>query len=265
MKTLGLMSGALALSLLGTGCVATHKYVAKTIAPVEQRVSGTEGKNADQDKQIAAQGTHLDELDKDASRTREKLTDVDGKAVKAGQDAMVADQKAGAAQQSADGAKQSADGAKQVADNAVKGLDQLGQTVQGMNKFHMLKSESVLFPLNAAKLTPDAKDQLTSLSKDATSQDRYLVEVQGFTDKTGDAIYNESLSQERAQAVARFMTNEFDIPVRNISILGSGYARPVGDDKTRDGRKMNRRVEVRVWVPDVQSTKTTASAAIAGQ
>jgi outer membrane protein OmpA-like peptidoglycan-associated protein len=112
--------------------------------------------------------------------------------------------------------------------------------------------------VNASQLTPDAKDQLNGL-KEVTSQDRYLIEVQGFTDKTGDPIYNENLSGERAQSVARYLANEFDIPVRSISILGSGYARPVGDDKTRDGRKMNRRVEVRVWVPEAQSPKTVAS------
>jgi outer membrane protein OmpA-like peptidoglycan-associated protein len=252
------MTGAFALSLVGTGCVATHKYVAKSIAPVEQRVTATEGKNGDQDKQIAAQGTHLDEVDRDASRTKEKLNDVDAKAIKAGEDAKVADQKAGNAQQSADGAKQAADNAKQTADGAQQGVNQLGQTVQAMNKFQMLKSETVLFPVNASQLTPDAKDQLNSL-KEVTSQERYLIEIQGFTDKTGDRIYNEALSEERAQSVARYLANEFDIPVRSISILGSGYARPVGDDKTRDGRKMNRRVEVRVWVPEAQSPKTVAS------
>ena len=52
MRTTFLTVGALALSFLSTGCVATHKYVAKTIAPVEQRVSGTETKNTDQDKQL---------------------------------------------------------------------------------------------------------------------------------------------------------------------------------------------------------------------
>jgi outer membrane protein OmpA-like peptidoglycan-associated protein len=256
MRTIGLLTGALALSLLGTGCVATHKYVAKTVAPVEQRVSATESKNTDQDKQIAAQGSHLDEVDRDASRTREKLTDTDAKALRAGEDAKVADQKASNARQAADGAKQAADSAHSFAE---QGLNQLGQTVQAMNKFHMLKSETILFAMNASNLTPDAKDQLNNLSKDVTSQDRYVIEVQGFTDKTGDPIYNESLSEQRAQAVARYLANQFDIPVRSISILGSGYARPVADDKTRDGRKMNRRVEVRVWVPESQSTKTVAS------
>jgi len=54
------------------------------------------------------------------------------------------------------------------------------------------------------------------------------------------------------------MANEHKIPVRNISMLGAGYARPVADDKTREGRKMNRRVEVRIWVPENQG-KAAAS------
>ena len=163
MKTIGLMTGAFALSLLGTGCVATHKYVARTVAPVEQRVTAGEGKNIEQDKQIAAQGTHLDEVDRDASRTKEKLTDTDAKAVRAGEDAKVADQKAVNAQQAASTAQQAAVGAKQAADGAhsfaEQGLNQLGQTVQAMNKFHMLKAETILFPLNASNLTPEAAEQ----------------------------------------------------------------------------------------------------------
>jgi OmpA-OmpF porin, OOP family len=84
--------------------------------------------------------------------------------------------------------------------------------------------------------------------------------VQGFTDRTGSATYNETLSEARAQAVARYLTNQSQVPIRSISMLGSGYALPVADDKTRDGRKMNRRVEVRLWVPGNQATKTASSA-----
>lgn len=265
MKTIGLMTGALVLSLLGTGCVATHKYVAKTIAPVEQRVSSTEGKNVDQDNQLAAHATHLDEIDRDASRTKEKLGDTDQKAVRAGEAAQLADQKATNAQQSADGAKQAANGAQQSADGArtfaEQGLNRMGDTVEAMNKFQMLKSESILFGLNEWKLTPEATAQLDALSKEVMSHSRYVIEVQGFTDKTGSADYNETLSEQRAQSVARYMTNQYEIPVRAITILGSGYARPVADDNTRDGRKMNRRVEVRLWVPQAESAKTVASVA----
>ena len=53
------------------------------------------------------------------------------------------------------------------------------------------------------------------------------------------------LSQRRAEEVARFLTIEYKVPVRSITMLGEGYAQPVADDHTRDGRKQNRRVEVK--------------------
>jgi outer membrane protein OmpA-like peptidoglycan-associated protein len=255
MKTVFLTVGALGMSLLGTGCVATHKYVAKTIAPVEQRVSGTEAKNTDQDKQLASHTTEIADLDRDASQTKEKLRDTDAKASQAGDAAKMADQKAGIAQQSADGAKQAADGARTFAE---QGLTKLDLTMQSMNKFQVLKSDAVLFDFNKDTLTDEGKAQLDELATQAKGMDRYVIELQGFTDKSGSPTYNETLSEARVQAVARYLANEHQIPVRSISMLGAGYARPVADDKTREGRKMNRRVEVRLWVPETQ-TKTVAS------
>jgi OmpA-OmpF porin, OOP family len=255
MKFTGMIAGVVALTLVGTGC-ATKKYVTHTVAPVEQRVTGTETKNTEQDKQIGAQGSQLEEADRDLSRTKEKLGDTDAKATQAGEAAKVADQKAGAAQQSADGARQAADGARTFAED---GINRLGQTMDAMNKFEMAKSETVLFAVNQDKLTPDAKAQLDELSKQVFGLNRYVIEVQGFTDKTGPPAYNESLSERRAQAVARYLANQYQIPVRNISMLGSGYAQPVADDKTRDGRKQNRRVEVRLWIPSNEAAKTVAS------
>ena len=255
MRTTILTVGALGLSLLGTGCVATHKYVAKTIAPVEQRVSGTESKNTDQDKQLSTHTTEIADLDKDLSQTKERLRDTDAKAIQAGEAAKTADQHAGAAQQSADGAKTAADGARTFAE---QGLTKLDLSMQAMNKFQVAKEDSVLFDFNKDTLTADAKAKLDEIAQQTAGMDRFVIELQGFTDKTGSPTYNETLSEARVQAVARYLANEHKIPVRNISMLGAGYARPVADDKTREGRKMNRRVEVKIWVPESQS-KTVAS------
>jgi len=257
MKSTVLVAGAVALSILGTGC-ATKKYVAKTIAPVEQRVTGTENKNTEQDKTLATQGTEIADLDKDLSRTKEKLADTDRKAGEAGQAAKAADMKADGAQQAANGAQQAANNAKSFAE---AGLDRLGRTVDGMNKFQMSKNETVLFGVGKDTLSADAKAQLDELAKQASTLDRYVIEVQGFTDKTGPASYNDMLSQHRAEAVARYLTNQYKIPVRNITMLGEGYAQPVADDKTRDGRKQNRRVEVKLWVPETASASAKTMAA----
>ncbi len=255
MKTGILLNAALCAGILGTGC-ATKKYVAKTVAPVETRVSATETKNADQDKQLAGQSNQLTELDRDLSRTRERLTDTDQKATAAGAAAKTADQKAESAQKQADGAQKSADAASQSAKTLTADL---GRRVDGTNKYKLAKSDVVLFRLNQWSLQDDAKTQLAGFCQSATGIDRYTVEVQGFTDKTGSPEANEILSERRAQEVARYLANGCKIPLRNMTMLGSGYADPVADDKTRDGRKQNRRVEVRLFVPEVTTVAQTAS------
>src|SRR5579864_3911430 len=231
MKLTAQLATIAALSLLGTGC-ATKKYVAQTISPIDARVTGTETKNTDQDKQLSEHGKNIEELDRGASRTREQLKDTDAKAVAAGEAAAKADQKA-------DGAWKAADGAKSLAQQGIDANGQLARTVDAMNKYQVLKTETVLFKFNQSILTDDAKAQLEELAKSTEGQERYVVEVQGYTDKTGSPTANERLSQQRAQEVARFLANEYKIPVRSISMLGSGYAQPVADDKTREGRKLN--------------------------
>jgi len=249
---------ATALSLVGTGC-ATKKYVAQTVAPIDARVTGTESKNTEQDKQIADHGKSIEEMDRGLSRTREQLKDTDNKAIAAGEAAAKADQKA-------DGAMRAADGAKTLAQQGLDANAQLARTVDSMNKYQVAKSETVLFKLGQSNLTDDGKAQLEELAKSTDGMERYIIEVQGFTDKTGSIATNERLSQARAQEVARYLANEYKIPVRSISLLGSGYALPVADDKTREGRKQNRRVEVRLFVPEVASTTSkTVSAKVGDQ
>jgi len=245
-----------AISLFVTGC-ATKKYVAQTVAPIDARVTSTEAKNAVQDKEIADQGKSIEELDRGMSRTREQLKDTDAKATAAGEAAAKADQKA-------DGAWKAADGAKSLAQQGLDTTAQLARTVDAMNKFQVLKAQTVLFGVNQWSLTDDAKAQLEELAKSTDGLDRYVIEVQGFTDKTGSTTINERLSQQRAQEVARYLANEYKIPVRSISLLGSGYALPVADDKTREGRKLNRRVEVRLFVPEA-ATASKLSAKSAAQ
>jgi outer membrane protein OmpA-like peptidoglycan-associated protein len=259
-----LFAGALALSLVGTGC-ATKKYVAQQVAPVESHVGAVESKNdaknADQDKTIADHGKQIGDMDRDLSRTKERLSDTDAKAVAAGQSAQAANQAASQANTAAGAAQRTADGARGAADQAQQNVTRLEHTMDAMNKFQMSKSVTVLFAVGQAKLTADGKKELDEFARQADGLQRYAIEVQGFTDKTGPPTLNESLSQARAEEVARYLANEHKIPLRSISTLGSGYALPVADDKTRDGRKQNRRVEVRLFVPEAGSGAATVAQA----
>jgi outer membrane protein OmpA-like peptidoglycan-associated protein len=260
MKTNLMMTGALVLTMVGTGC-ATKKYVAKTMAPVEARVLTAEGKNADQDKALTAQGQEIDQLQTSLSRTNERVTDADTKATAAGTAAQRAAEAAGGAQRTADGATTAAAGAMTAAntgrDQAIARANEVERTlsakVDATVKMKMSGSETVLFAVNQSTLSKDGKAVLDAFAQSMSGKDRYVIEVQGFTDKTGSADTNAVLSQKRAEVVARYLINEHNVPLHMVTMMGSGYTDPVADDKTRDGRKQNRRVEVRMFAPEIVS------------
>ncbi len=247
MKTTIYIAAAAALSLASAGC-ATKKYVAKTIAPVEQRVSSTEAKNTEQDQKLTTQAGQLEAVDRDLSRTKERLADTDAKATAAGTAARQANDAAAQADSKAQAAQRSADGAKMAAE---QGLDRLGRGVDGMVKFKVANSGVALFAVGQKTLDKDAKSALDDFAKAADGQARFVIEVQGFADKTGNAATNDVLSQERAEAVARYLANEHMIPLHNITLLGTGVA--TGEQKTREERKQSRKVEFRLLLPEVAS------------
>jgi outer membrane protein OmpA-like peptidoglycan-associated protein len=237
--TIGKASAALGtVFLLGfgtTGC-ATKKYTRGVVAPVEGRVSVNEKKTADHASAIG-------ELENGLSRTDEKAMDADRKAVAAGQDAAKANQAA------ADAA-QRADQARQVADN---GMTRIGEVVENFDNYKLVTTEKVLFPFGKSILTKEAKAQLDAAVGNITTAKNYVLEVQGFTDKTGSANGNIVLSQKRADEVVRYLTTQHQVPLRKIHVLGLGADEPTADNKTRDGRKQNRRVEMKVFALDLGS------------
>jgi len=245
MKTTMIAAG-LALSVLGTGC-ATKKYVAKSIAPVEQRVTGVEGKNTEQDTKIAANATQIDSVDKDLSRTKEHLTDTDAKVSAAAAAAAAADAKAAAAANAAMTADSKGQKGIETGTMAAKSVDTLREDVRN-GKFKMTKSDTVLFGFNRKNLSDEAKAQLDTFVQSLDGLSRYIVEIQGFTDKTGSPVYNDMLSQERAEAVARYLATH-KVPLRNITMMGTGVAE--GEQKTRDERAQGRKVDVRIYVPEI--------------
>jgi outer membrane protein OmpA-like peptidoglycan-associated protein len=117
--------------------------------------------------------------------------------------------------------------------------------VNNLDVWKVDETESVLFTVGSSRLTTDGKsslDQLISKTKDTSG---YLLEIQGFTDSTGGEAANRRLSEARAKAVYDYLA-EHDVPIHKMQIVGLGEAKPVAENTTRDGRKQNRRVEVRL-------------------
>jgi len=110
-------------------------------------------------------------------------------------------------------------------------------------------SVTVYFASGSTAISQKDKDALAQLGRDATNLKGYIVEVKGFADSSGNAAMNQKLSMERAQGVVAYLMQSCNVPVRHIVAPGAmGEADPAASNETSQGRKENRRVEVKVLV-----------------
>jgi outer membrane protein OmpA-like peptidoglycan-associated protein len=107
---------------------------------------------------------------------------------------------------------------------------------------------ALLFPTSKAALTPGGKRNLDPLMDFLRTDGRKIL-VEGYTDSTGSAATNQKLSQQRADTVMNDMIKYGNIPPDRITAQGRGPERPIGDNKTKDGRQLNRRVEIILLKP----------------
>ncbi|MGO8786187.1 MAG: OmpA family protein [Terriglobia bacterium] len=225
--------GAVALLIVGTtGCLATRKYVqTQAITPLQGNIQTV-------DKKVDTKTAELDQRISDVDRHAEEgISTAQAKADSADKDAQKADQ--------------DAQGAQQTAEKGVSLGTQAQQEIDNIDNYQPVKTGSVLFGFNHYNLTGDDQQQLADLTQSLTSMKHYAIEVRGFTDKIGSKQYNLELSRRRADAVVRYLTENGNVPLVKIHVLGLGEDSPAADNKTKDGRKQNRRVEVRIMAPQL--------------
>jgi len=235
------------LGVLGTGC-ATKKHVRQQIGPVENRVGSVE-------RRTAEQAAALGDVENNVSRVDER--------------AMEADRKAVAANQAAQNAQTSADAARGRADEAHNMADQtrsrLTEVVGNLDNYQHVTTESVFFALNKHKLTDEEKHKLDEAVAKLQGNSNYVLEIQGFTDKTGSAAKNLELSRKRADEVVRYLTVQHNVPLRRIHVLGVGEDIPNADNSTKEARQQNRRVDVNVYARTLEGGNTGAATASSTQ
>jgi outer membrane protein OmpA-like peptidoglycan-associated protein len=72
------------------------------------------------------------------------------------------------------------------------------------------------------------------------------IEIEGHTDSVGPKALNEKIGLARAEAVQRYLYEQYQIPLHKMNIISYGESKPVGPNKTRADRAKNRRVVIRV-------------------
>ena len=104
---------------------------------------------------------------------------------------------------------------------------------------------NIFFDVGQATLRKESNselDRLVQLMKDVPS---LKIEISGHTDNTGSASLNERLSQQRAEAVVRYLTSK-GIAADRMTAKGYGSSKPIADNNTAAGRQENRRTEFEI-------------------
>ena len=104
---------------------------------------------------------------------------------------------------------------------------------------------SATFASGSSKVDPKFIPVLDSVVVVLDEFNKTYVDIIGHTDSKGSKEYNQRLSEERAQSVARFLETRAVIPER-VTAGGMGEADPIASNDTREGRAMNRRLEIKL-------------------
>lgn len=130
-----------------------------------------------------------------------------------------------------------------TAQDALKRATDAGKLAEGKFLYSMvLSDDSIKFPLDSSKLSPEAEQRLSVFVEKLKSENRNIyLEIQGHTDASGPDSLNDRLGEQRAEAVRMFM-NKHGVPLNRMATISYGEKDPVADNKTRTGRSENRRV-----------------------
>ncbi|MCL2206681.1 MAG: OmpA family protein [Fibromonadales bacterium] len=103
--------------------------------------------------------------------------------------------------------------------------------------------QGVTFGSGNATLTPNAKTILDGIAEQLLAYPKVRIEIHGYTDNQGDSKTNLELSERRARAVVGYLAIR-GVKMNRMSAIGFGQDNPIADNKTKEGRELNRRIEM---------------------
>jgi outer membrane protein OmpA-like peptidoglycan-associated protein len=118
--------------------------------------------------------------------------------------------------------------------------------------------EGVTFDVGSYSLKPQFRATLDDIARSMNQYPDSLIDVYGHTDSTGSDAFNQTLSENRARTVANYLSMQ-GVSAARIRSQGLGETMPVADNATDEGRRRNRRVEIKI-VPISQEQAQAARA-----
>src|SRR5437764_1461208 len=207
----------------GATACASKKFVKTSVGEVNDKVD--------------SMGRSLEETQERTRKNEGRIGEVDQKAQQASQSAQQANSAAQTAQQSASEARNEANTKFDTIDKASKRL--VYEVV--------LSEDSGNFKFGKTQLPDEAKAKIDEMVSQLKQDPKNIyIEIEGHTDNVGDKIVNEKIGLERAQAVQRYLYEQYQVPLHKMNIISYGEEKPVAPNKTKAGRAQNRRVVIKV-------------------
>ncbi|PXA85453.1 flagellar motor protein MotB [Caulobacter sp. D4A] len=122
-----------------------------------------------------------------------------------------------------------------------------GKLAEGKFMYSMvLSDDSVKFPTDQDALSPEAEQRLADFASKLKEENKNVyLEIQGYTDATGETDYNEKLGQRRADAVRKYLSRQ-GVALNRMATISYGSEDPIAPNETKEGRAQNRRVVIMV-------------------
>jgi outer membrane protein OmpA-like peptidoglycan-associated protein len=221
------VAAPLALLVIGgsTAC-ATKKFVRERVSDVNDKVDSL--------------GHSLESTQERTKQNEGRIADVDQKAQNAAQSAQQANDAAGKA-------GSAATEAGKMASNAGDKFDRMDKANRRLIYEVVLNDSEGNFKFGQSTLPDDTKQKIDAMVQQLKSDPKNVfIEIEGHTDNTGDHSYNEKLGLNRAEAVERYLYEQYQIPLHKMNVISYGPDKPVAPNNTREGRAQNRRVVIKV-------------------
>jgi outer membrane protein OmpA-like peptidoglycan-associated protein len=211
------------LAIGGSTACATKKYVRTSVGEVNEKVD--------------SQGRAIEETQERTRKNEGRIAEVDTKAQAAAQSAQQANDAAAAANTKAAAVGTEANGKFEAIDKANKRL--VYEVV--------LSEDQGNFKFGKTVLPDEAKQKLDEMVAQMKQDPKNIfLEIEGHTDNVGDKVTNERIGLQRADAVKRYLYEQYQIPLHKMNVISYGMEKPVAPNKTKAGRAQNRRVVIKV-------------------
>ena len=214
------------LAIGGTTACATKKFVRTGLGEVNEKV---------------------DSLGRSVEDTQERTRKNEGRISEVDQKAQDADQKAQNAAQAAQQANSAATDARNAATAVDSKVDTLDKANRRLVYEVVLNEDSGNFKFGKTTLPDEAKMQIDEMVQGLKQDPKNVyIEIEGHTDNVGDKVINEKIGLERAEAVQRYLYEQYQIPLHKMNVISYGKDKPVAPNNTKAGRAQNRRVVIKV-------------------